>query len=273
MLHPCRLRQPIHGAPLFSCAPYLLKKRFGQHFLTDPSILRRIVQFANIGLDDTVVEIGPGTGALTRHLAAAARHVIAIEIDRDLIAGLRSDLPENVEIIEGNALTLDFPSGPFHIAGNLPYNVSTPLLKRFIELRDRIQDVTVMIQKEVAGRLTAKPGGDYGSLSVLIQYYANVKYGFTVRPGAFKPRPKVDSAVIRLNWKPDVPEAREFTDFVQRAFASRRKKLVNNLVHLFPSLDRAEILRHMEEAAVAANARPEELSVSEFLRVYNQFRS
>jgi 16S rRNA (adenine1518-N6/adenine1519-N6)-dimethyltransferase len=250
-----------------------LKKRFGQHFLTDRSILRRIVQFANIRPDDTIVEIGPGAGALTGQLAAAAHRVIAIEIDKDLIAGLRAEMPANVEIIEGDALEIDFPSGRFRLVGNLPYNVATQLFKRFIENRGRIIDATVMIQKEVAERLIAKPGsGDYGPLSVLIQYYATITYGFSVPPSAFKPRPKVNSGVIRLDWKPNVTEAREFTDFVQQTFSSRRKKLVNNLIHVFPAVGREEVLQRMQKAGIGVNLRPEELSVAEFLRVYNQFR-
>jgi 16S rRNA (adenine1518-N6/adenine1519-N6)-dimethyltransferase len=250
-----------------------LKKQYGQHFLSDRSILRRIVAFAHLHPEDTVLEIGPGAGALTRELAAAAHRVIAIEIDQDLIPPLRAEMPPNVEIIEGDALELPFPSGRFHVAGNLPYNVATPLLKRFIHMRDQIIDATVMVQKEVAERLIAGPGSpNYGALSVLIQYYATVSYGFTVPPGAFKPRPKVDSAVIRLDWKAGVPEARQFTDFVQQAFGSKRKKLVNNLLRMFPSLNRAQILAAIGKAGVGIDARPEELSGADFLRVYNQFR-
>jgi len=250
-----------------------LKKRFGQHFLTDRSILRRIVQFADIHADDTVVEIGPGAGALTIELAAAARQVIAIEIDRDLVVSLRRSVPQNVEIIEGDALDVEWPLGPFHMVGNLPYNIATPLMKRFIAQRDQIRDVTVMVQKEVAERLRAEPSThEYGPLSVLIQYYTTVKYGFTISRGAFTPRPKVDSAVVRLEWKRDVPSSRAFTDFVQNAFASRRKKLVNNLLMMFGSLGRDEILRRLAKASIPPDARPEELSVTEFLRVYNQFR-
>jgi 16S rRNA (adenine1518-N6/adenine1519-N6)-dimethyltransferase len=252
--------------------PSNLKKRFGQHFLTDRSILRRIVQFANIRADDTVVEIGPGAGSLTRELAAVAHRIIAIEIDRDLIANLRARMPANVEIIAADALEVDFPAGRYRLAGNLPYNIATPLFKKFIDLRQHIRDATVMVQKEVAERLIAKPGGgDYGPLSVLIQYYATVAYGFTVSPSAFRPRPKVDSAVIRLEWKPGVPEARAFTDFVQRTFSSRRKKLANNLLNIFPGLNRQEVLRRIEAAKIGMNVRPEELSVADFLRVYNQF--
>ena len=249
-----------------------MKKRFGQHFLKDRSILQRIVQFAEIHSEATVLEIGPGAGALTAVLAMAARQVIAIEIDHDLISSLRASLPANVEVIEGDALHVQWPSGKFHVVGNLPYNVATPLLKRFIEHREQIQDVTIMVQREVAERLTAESSTrEYGPLSVLIQYYATVKYGFTVSPGAFKPRPKVDSAVIRLEWKPDVPNAPAFTDFVQHAFASRRKKLANNLLRMFNSWSRDEVLRRIARAGIAPDARPEELSVTEFLRVYNQF--
>src|SRR5262249_38427380 len=161
-------------------------KRFGQHFLTDRSILRRIVQLANLRTRDNVVEIGPGTGALTMELAKAARRVIAIEIDRDLIASLRVLVPAHVEVIEGAALNVEWPRGMFHVVGNLPYNVATALLKKIVEHRDRIIDATVTLQREVAERLVAEPSTkDYGPLSVLIQYYATVKYGFTVSPGAF----------------------------------------------------------------------------------------
>jgi len=249
-----------------------LKKRFGQHFLTDRSILRRIVEFAHVGPDDFVVEIGAGAGALTRELAAAAERVTAIEIDRDLIPALRSEMPPNVEIVEGDALEVQFPAAPFRLVGNLPYNIATPLFKRFIEHRDRIVNVTVMVQKEVAERLSAKPKtGEYGPLSVLVQYYATVTYGFTVPSGAFRPRPKVDSAVVSLNWKPDVRDARPFTDFVHDAFSLRRKKLVNNLLHMFPSLGREEIVRRVRNAGINVDVRPETLSVNEFFRVYNQF--
>ena len=231
------------------------------------------MQLAHLNPEDTVVEIGPGAGSLTHVLAASVQRVVAIEIDRDLIPALRASMPSNVEVIEGDALEIDFPSAPFHLVGNLPYNVATPLFKRFIENRDRVLSVTVMIQKEVAERLVARPRtAAYGPLSVLVQYYAQVTYGFTVPPGAFKPPPKVDSAVIRLEWKPDVAMATDFTDFVHQAFSARRKTLVNNLLSMFGSLGREEILRHMEEAGIKPNARPEELSVSEFLRVYNQIK-
>jgi 16S rRNA (adenine1518-N6/adenine1519-N6)-dimethyltransferase len=247
-----------------------LKKRFGQHFLSDRQILQRIVRLAAIAPEDTVVEIGPGAGALTRELAAAAKRVIAIEIDRDLVPRLRATMPGNVEIVEGDALEAELPRQA-HVVGNLPYNIATPLLKKFIADRAHITDVTVMLQKEVAERIRAKAGSrDYGPLSVLIQYYATPVRGFTVPPGAFTPRPKVDSAVIRLEWKPGVADNTPFTDFVHHAFGSRRKKLLNNLVAIFPQKTREELAAALEAAGVSPGARAETLSVGQFLGVYNQ---
>ena len=262
------------GTHFFRCVPILLlKKRFGQHFLTDRSILRRIVELAHINPENIVIEIGPGAGSLTAELAMAARRVIAIEIDADLISPLRAAMPANVDVVHGDALDFSWPPGTFQIVGNLPYNVATPLMKSFIAHRNAICDVTVMVQKEVADRLAANPGTrDYGPLSVLVQYYATVKYGFKVSPGSFKPPPKVDSAVIRLEWKPDVADARPFTDFVQQAFGSRRKKLVNNLLSMFGSLGRPEIEKRILAADISPDSRPEQLSVAEFVRLYDHFK-
>jgi 16S rRNA (adenine1518-N6/adenine1519-N6)-dimethyltransferase len=253
-----------------------LKKRYGQHFLSDRNILQRIVRLAAISHVDTVLEIGPGAGALTRELAAAAQRVVAIEIDRDLIPQLRAQMAATVEIVEADALDADFEKlagDRFHVVGNLPYNVATPLLKRFIDYRANILDVTIMLQKEVAERIRAKPGSsDYGPLSVLVQYYAKPVWGFTVPPGAFTPRPKVDSAVLRLEWKPGVRDARDFTDFVHRAFGSRRKKLANNLGVIFAGRQRDEILEALKGAGVSPDARAETLTIEQFLHVYNQLR-
>jgi 16S rRNA (adenine1518-N6/adenine1519-N6)-dimethyltransferase len=249
-----------------------LKKRFGQHFLSDRNILQRIIRLAGIAPEDTVVEIGPGAGALTRELAAAAKRVIAIEIDADLVPRLRSTMPDNVEIVQGDALDAELASHA-HVVGNLPYNVATPLLKKFIAARSKILDVTVMLQKEVAERIQAKAGtDDYGPLSVLIQYYATPVWGFTVPPGAFTPKPKVDSAVIRLEWKAGVSDNNAFTDFVHHAFGSRRKKLLNNLVTIFPQKTREQLASAMEASGVSRDARAETLSVEQFLAVYNQLR-
>lgn len=253
-----------------------MKKRYGQHFLSDRNILQRIVRFAEVSAGDTVLEIGPGAGSLTRELAAVARRVTAIEIDSDLVPRLRDSMPANVEIVEADALEADLvelAGERFHVVGNLPYNVATPLLKRFIDSRENILDVTVMLQKEVAERIRATPGSaDYGPLSVLIQYYATPIRGFTVPPGAFSPPPRVESAVIRLEWKHAIPDAKDFTDFVHHAFSSRRKKLANNLAAIFPNRSRKQILDIMNAAGIQPDARAETLAVEQFLRVYNQLR-
>ena len=254
-----------------------MRKRFGQHFLA-PAWADKVVRAIAPSRDERFLEIGPGPGALTLRLAPRVEHLTAIEIDRDLAAALQPQLPPHAEIVVGDILDVDFApflaAGPLRVAGNLPYNIATPLLKRFIEHRDHIQDVTVMVQKEVAERLIAEPSTrEYGPLSVLVQYYAVVKYGFTVARGSFKPPPKVESAVIRLEWKPDVPDARQFTDFVHHAFGSRRKKLVNNLTGMFGSLTRDQIHKSIVDAGIPENARPEDLSVSDFLRVYNLLKT
>jgi 16S rRNA (adenine1518-N6/adenine1519-N6)-dimethyltransferase len=250
-----------------------LKKRYGQHFISDRNILQRIVALAGIEPDDSVIEIGPGAGSLTRELAAAARRVVAIEIDADLIPRLRVSLPANVEVVHADALDVDLAGladGKTHLVGNLPYNVATPLIKRFIEARRQIADVTILLQKEVAERIRAAPGSDaYGPLSVLVQYYATPVRGFTVAPGAFTPRPKVESAVIRLEWKSEIADAPEFTDFVHRLFVSRRKKILTNLAAMFPSRTRAELLAILASARIDADARAETLSIEQFHRVYN----
>jgi len=250
-----------------------LKKRYGQHFISDRDLLQRIIELAHISSTDTVIEIGPGAGSLTRELAAVARRVVAIEIDRDLIGALRRTMPFNVEIVDADALGVDFEqyTAPYHVIGNLPYNVATVLLRTFISHRSRISEVTVMLQKEVAQRICARPGTrDYGPLSVLVQYYAEPTWGFTVPPSAFTPPPKVDSAVIRLDWKPDVADFPAFTDFVHHAFALRRKKLVNNLGAILPGRTKDDLTDILRRAGISIDARAETLTIEEFLRVYNQ---
>lgn len=245
------------------------KRHLGQHFLSDPRLLRRIAQFAEIPPGVPVLEIGPGRGALTRELARTAALVVAIETDRDLIPVLRASMPENVRVIEGDALEIDFRhviEAPFVIVGNLPYNITTPLLKKFIACRSATTSVTVMIQKEVADRILSGPGSkQYGPLSILVQYYATPTWGFDVPPGAFSPRPAVMSTVLRLNWKTDVADAVDFTDFVHRAFHARRKKLLNNIPDLTPAT--------LQEAGVPVNARPEELSIEDFLKVHQRLKA
>ena len=248
------------------------KKHLGQHFLSDPQILERIVGFSRVTRSDTVVEIGPGRGSLTQAIAGKVRRVIAIEFDTDLVSFLRGTLGPRVEVLEHDALEIDFTTlcpTPYHVVANLPYNVATPLIERFVAARDSIASVTVMLQREVADRILATPGGrQYGALSVGTQYYATIEGGFQVPPGAFTPPPKVHSRMVRMTWNRNVADSPEFIIFVRRAFASRRKKLLNNLSPIFPGMGRAELIGILEREGINSNARAEDLSVEAFVRLH-----
>ena len=213
-------------------------KRLGQHFLIDPNIVRKIVAAAELTPGDTIVEVGPGRGILTDALSHAARRVIAIEIDPELCGLLHTSHThwKNVDVVCADALTHPFetlPSGAVVVA-NLPYYISTPLLFKFLEHRRRFPRLVLMLQNEVAERLIAEAGEvDYGVLSVMIQYAADVRKAFKVSPNCFRPRPEVGSAVVVLNPRPTalLPPREEpgFARLVKAAFAHRRKTLVNSL--------------------------------------------
>jgi len=212
-------------------------KRLGQHFLIDQNIVRKIVAAAELAPDDTVLEIGPGRGILTDALSRAARRVVAIEIDAALCALLQARQPDwkNVELICADALLHPFETLPAGVVvANLPYYISTPLLFKFLEQRRRFSRLVLMLQNEVADRLVAKAGDDdYGVLSVLMQYAADVKKAFKVSANCFRPRPDVGSAVVVLRPRPEAllspHEEPGFTALVKAAFAHRRKTLVNSL--------------------------------------------
>lgn len=245
------------------------RRRFGQNFLHDPRIIERIVAAINPRSGQTIVEIGPGRAALTRALIARAGHVTAIEIDRDLAAWLHSEFtPSELTLIEADALTFDWralASTPLRIVGNLPYNISTPLLFALSEIADRVIDQHFMLQKEVVERIVAPPGSrTYGRLSVMLQFrYAMVKL-FDVPRGAFNPPPQVTSSVVRMVPKPaaELPavDADRFSRVVMAAFGQRRKILRNALASL---LDAAAI----EAAQVDPGARAETLEVDAFVRL------
>jgi 16S rRNA (adenine1518-N6/adenine1519-N6)-dimethyltransferase len=247
-------------------------KRLGQHFLTDPRILGRIVDFAAPAPDDTVLEIGPGTGSLTRVLATRVARVIAVEVDAGLIPALRRELPVNVELIASDALAVDLGSISDHryaVIANLPYNISTVLLERFVKAREIISRVTVLVQKEVADRILAPPGTrTYGPLSVGIQHYATPKGGILVPPGAFRPPPRVFSRVVRLDWRPEAEDVAGFRGFVSGAFAARRKKLLNNLTAMFPGRTRPELEAVLASLGLSTDLRPEKLSPSQLLSLW-----
>ena len=230
------------------------RKRFGQHFLHDPRVLEKIVEALSLQPPDCVVEIGPGQGALTRLLLERSRHVEAIEIDRDLVAKLRE---EGIPVREGDALQFDyavFPPG-VRIVGNLPYNISTPLLFHLARYAGRVRDMHFMLQREVVERMVAKPSTpQYGRLSVALQARFEMKKLFNVAQGAFNPPPKVESAVVRM--VPRAPSLEVSDELLRRAFSARRKTLRNAL----PGIDFAA-------AGVDPGLRPENLSPEDYARL------
>jgi len=245
------------------------RKRFGQHFLRDPSVLERIVAAIRPVPGDHLVEIGPGLGALTRPLLAAVGELDAVELDRDLLEPLRAHCADigRLRLHHADALKFDFAAlrgtGPrLRVVGNLPYNISTPLLFHLLNQASHLRDLHFMLQQDVVERMAAGPGEEaYGRLSVMLQYRCQVEPLFTVGPEAFRPPPKVRSAVVRLVPRETLPVAvrdeRLFAEVVRRAFAQRRKTLRNALRGW---LDIAQI----EAAGVNPGARPETLDLAAF---------
>lgn len=255
------------------------RKRFGQNFLVSPGVIRKIVDAIAPRSGDTVVEIGPGLGALTAPLLERLDHLHVVEIDRDLIARLRERFPaERLAIHEGDALQFDFgqlkAAGPLKIVGNLPYNISSPLLFHLAAVADKVSEMHFMLQKEVVDRMVAAPGsGEFGRLSVMLQYRFHMERLFIVPPGAFDPPPKVDSAIVRM-----IPidfakvgaggtacvalDPELFARLVTAAFSQRRKMLRNTLKEFG-----GEAL--LEAQGIAPTARAETLAVADYVRLSN----
>ncbi len=252
------------------------KKRFGQHFLHDRQIVRRIIAAFSPHPGEFIVEIGPGQGVLTRELLPLVTRLHVIELDRDLVSRLQTDYAQESKLIihSADALKFDFSElissgAKLRIIGNLPYNISTPLLFHLLEQAPIIQDMLFMLQKEVVDRLSAAPGEkDYGRLSVMIQSRCEVEKLFTVAPGAFTPAPKVDSAIVYLHPYPTPPvsiaDRQVFADIVRTAFAHRRKTLRNNLKDLLP-------VEMISAAGIDPTRRAETLSLTEFAALSNMF--
>jgi 16S rRNA (adenine1518-N6/adenine1519-N6)-dimethyltransferase len=231
------------------------RKRFGQHFLHDARVLARIVDAVGVSENDFLVEIGPGEGALTRPLLEHVKAMHVIEVDRDLAAALR-ELP-GVTVHEGDALEFDYAAFPpgMRLVGNLPYNISTPLLFHLSRYAERVRDMHFMLQKEVVARMVAAPStADYGRLSVALQARFRMEKLFNVAPGAFRPPPKVDSSVVRM--VPLEKTLRIDEDLLRRAFSARRKQLRNAL----PGVDFAR-------AGIDPALRPENLSPEDYARL------
>lgn len=246
------------------------RKQFGQNFLHDPGVLARIIAAIRPQAGDNLVEIGPGLGALTRPLLDTVTHLQVVELDRDLAARLRTAFaPERLTVHEMDVLRFDFAQlgDDLRVVGNLPYNISTPILFHLAEYPAHIRDMHFMLQKEVVDRMAAQPAtSDYGRLSVMLQARFHVDKLFQVPPGCFNPPPKVDSAVVRLiPLPPDqilYRDAQAFAQVVARAFGQRRKTLRNTLKGL---VDEAV----MEATGIDSGRRGETLSVGEFISLAN----
>jgi 16S rRNA (adenine1518-N6/adenine1519-N6)-dimethyltransferase len=250
------------------------KKRFGQNFLVDEQIIADIISSIRPEPDDNMVEIGPGLGALTRPLLKTLNHLHVVEIDRDIIARLKSDYPQDdpkskLIIHAGDALEFDFTtlSAPLRIVGNLPYNISSPLLFHFAAYAERITDMHFMLQNEVVERMVADPSTpEYGRLSVMLQYRFHMEKLLDVPPESFRPAPKVDSAIVRMIPLPvaeiAVRNEKLFAAIVRTAFGQRRKTLRNTLRSYLSEKDFAQL-------GIDAQLRAENLAVADFIKVAN----
>jgi 16S rRNA (adenine1518-N6/adenine1519-N6)-dimethyltransferase len=250
------------------------RKRFGQNFLTDQGIINRIVNSVNAKPSDRLVEIGPGQGAITQQLIEACPQLQVIELDRDLIPILLAQFAKypDFKIHQHDALSFDFSNlikgdQPLRIVGNLPYNISTPLIFHLLRYQERIGDMHFMLQKEVVNRLVAKAGEkNYGRLSVMVQYYCQVEHLFTVPPECFNPQPKVDSAIVRLEPHTTIPyvakNIKHLSHLVNLAFQQRRKTLRNTLKLMVDSDTIASL-------PIDTGLRPENLSVKDYVNLSN----
>ena len=240
----------------------------GQHFLHDEGVLARIAAAVGAGAGDHVVEIGPGEGVLTRHLLASGARVTAIEVDPRLASRLRQTLAGegDLELIHADVLKVDLRAllgdGPAALAGNLPYYITSPIVRRTLALGQAISRAVFLVQKEVADRICAGPGTrDYGYLSALCRLGATPETLFRVRPGSFRPPPKVESAVIRLTPRPEPPPEPELVRFLEAAFRQPRKTLLNNLSALYP--------RELLAQAAETSKRAQQLDVAELQALHH----
>lgn len=265
------------------------RKRFAQHFL-EPAWVAKLVKAVEARSDENILEIGPGRAAITRPLAEQCGRLLAVEVDRDLAAELEATKPANVTVVVGDVLDQDLaavlsswlgaPLGPAHpvrVVGNLPYNISSPILFSLLGLAAAtggVRDAILMLQKEVADRLVAKVGtSDYGVLTVLTAVHADVTRLLSLPPGAFRPPPQVQSAVVRLTFRPpkvDIPDMPGFVRMVRTMFTQRRKTLSNALkpFGLERSVAPVDALSH---AAIDARRRPETLDMAEMAALYRAF--
>lgn len=279
------MREPTLGNPqntieVLKKYEFVFQKKYGQNFLIDPRVLKKIIQSAGITEEDFVLEIGPGIGTMTQYLAQASRKVTAIEIDKMLLPILKETLEgfDNVEIIHNDVLKVDLKrlaeeknaGRPIKVVANLPYYITTPIIMRLFESHVPVKSITVMVQKEVAQRMQVGPGTkDYGALSLAVQYYAKPYLVANVPPNCFMPRPKVGSAVIRLERYKTPPvqvkDEKFLFSIIRASFNQRRKTLVNGLRNATElGLSREEIEEALTQLGMDTNVRGESLDLVQF---------
>lgn len=280
------LGNPQNTIEILKKYDFMFQKRFGQNFLIDTHVLEKIIKSAEITKDDLVLEIGPGIGTMTQYLCENAREVIAVEIDKNLIPILENDTLaqyDNVTIINEDILKLDLNAlvqernggKRIKVVANLPYYITTPIIMGLFESRVPLQNITVMVQKEVADRMQAGPGSkDYGALSLAVQYYAKPYIAANVPQNCFMPRPNVGSAVIRLTLHEEPPvkvkdEAFMFA-LIRASFNQRRKTLVNGLTNAAElNLSKEEVQVALEEMGLPVTVRGEALTLEQFAGLSN----
>ena len=269
---------------------FSFKKSLGQNFLTEPNILQKIVATAEIDKGTNVIEVGPGIGALTEHLARAAHQVLAFEIDDRLIPVLADTLSpyDNVKVVHNDILKVNLQQetayfdqeGPIKVVANLPYYITTPIMMHILASDLAVAEMVVMMQREVADRISAKPGTKaYGSLSIAVQYYMEASTAFIVPKTVFIPQPNVDSAILRLVRRETpavaVKNEKEFFKLTKSAFVLRRKTLWNNLLNTYgkDEATRAWLENSLQQAEIDPKRRGETLSLEEFARLSNALES
>jgi 16S rRNA (adenine1518-N6/adenine1519-N6)-dimethyltransferase len=287
-------RPPVGPAPARASSPAALLRQLGlrprrglsQSFLTDSGVTRQIAAAASLEGDDEVLEVGPGLGILTQQLARRAKRVVAFELDRDLAGALPRLVPDNVEIVQGDALKLDPAdhfAGPYKLVANLPYQITSPFLFRYLSFQPGPTVLVLMIQREVAERIASRPG-ELSYLAVAVQSAAQPKIVRLVPPGAFYPRPKVESAVIRLDplAEPLVPpeQRQAFLELVRAGFGQPRKQLLNSLHQGLTqeagdrnAWARDDVRSLLDTAAIGSERRPQELALTEWRALFDAFRT
>ena len=276
-----RLYSPAYVKEIIAKYGFRFSKSLGQNFLIDGNIVRKICEEADITREDGVLEVGPGIGTLTEELSLRAGKVVAVELDKNLLPILSDTLKayENIEIVNGDILKLDlrsflkekFTSQNVKVVANLPYYITTPIIIKFLEEELNLDSIIVMVQKEVAERMKAKPGTkDYGALSVFVQYYTEPKIILDVPKTVFMPKPNVDSAVILLKVRKeriDLKNKELFFRLVKAAFGKRRKTLLNSLSSSDLGLGKDQIRDILEKCNIDPNLRAENLTIEDFAKV------